>query len=118
MVCFGCGKTNWPRCDKCDELTLFRADAPEYSHPRGYQLIHDAASPPVPIIEGNLGDGTDFFGSSFVSNRAKNWMEETKTFPVELKPALLNIEGVEDRFSAALIPHAVEFSCHSGNPVW
>lgn len=101
MVCPRCGQTNWPRCPSCGELTLFRPDAPEYSHPKGL-AVESTGGPP--IVEGKQWDGSDWFrvkgylGGHFVSNRAKDWMEKTHTFPIAFKPALLNIEGVEDKF--------------------
>src|SRR5262249_24106863 len=36
MVCPGCGKINWPRCFRCERLTMFRPDAPDYSDPKGF----------------------------------------------------------------------------------
>jgi hypothetical protein len=101
MICPGCANINWPRCFRCGELTLYRPDAPEYSHPNGVALEDDAGPR---IVEAKNWDGRDWLrvrgpiGGYFVSNRAKEWMERTHTFPVAFKPALLNIEGVEDKF--------------------
>jgi hypothetical protein len=92
---------NWPYCDNCDKPTLFRPDAPEYSHPNGFRLAESYNTERPAIIEAKDWDGKDFFrqgGSSYCSNRAKEWMEKAKTFPIEFKPALLNIEGVENEF--------------------
>ncbi len=101
MVCPGCGYINWPKCSNCRQLTLFRPDVPEYSHPKGFRLEESDLGEYVQIVEGSQWDGSDFFRVdrvTCVSNRAKDWLEETHTFPVGFKPALLNIEGVEDRF--------------------
>jgi hypothetical protein len=100
MVCPGCGHLNWPRCVACDQLTLFRPDAPDYSHPKGLRLAKNGW-PDVLIVEGQQWDGSDFFRADdcfCVSNRAKEWLEQTHTFPVAFQPALLNIEGVEEKF--------------------
>jgi hypothetical protein len=86
----------------CDQWTLFLPKAPDESHPKGFAV--KGYPPDVEIVEGKDWDGSDFLraggsgGVPFVSNRAKEWMEKTHTFPVKFKPALLNIEGVEDRF--------------------
>jgi hypothetical protein len=101
MVCPGCGRFNWPKCRVCDKFALFRPDAPEYSHPDGFRLALDFLKDRPNIVEAKDWDGSDFFrqgGSPFCSTRAKEWMENTGTFPVSFQPALLNIEGVEDRF--------------------
>ncbi len=100
MVCPGCGKTNWPKCINCDQWTTIIPTMPECSNPKGF--IIKGYPPEVEIVEAKLWDGSDFFeacgGVPFVSNRAKEWMEKTHTFPVKFKPALLNIEGAEDKF--------------------
>lgn len=105
MVCPSCGQTNWPTCVECGQWTLRIPKRPEYSHPKGFLL--QGYPPDVHIVEGKHWDGSDFFmadGVSYVSNRAKEWMEKTHTFPVEFKPALLNIEGVEEKFKDLLPP--------------
>ncbi len=97
MVCEECGYINWPRCLECRELTLYRPDMPEYSHPRGIYMEYDRTKRFAPIVEESLWDGTDFFRvgeALFVSNRAKNWMEQNHTSSVHFEPALLNIEPV------------------------
>ncbi len=102
MVCPSCGQINWPKCIDCDEWTLFLPELPDESHPKGF--VVKGYPPDVAIVEGKDWDGSDFFragasgGVPFVSNRAKEWMEKTHTFPIKFKPALLNIEGVEDKF--------------------
>jgi hypothetical protein len=99
MICPGCGANNWPKCEDCDEWTLFLPKVPNCSHPAGF--IIEGYPPEVCIVEGKQWDGSDWFHSDgiiFVSNRAKEWLERTHTFPVAFKPALLNIEGVEDKF--------------------
>jgi hypothetical protein len=99
MVCPRCGERNWPKCINCDKWTLFLPKAPEYSSPKGFPV--EGYPPDVQVVEGKLWDQKDFFtaaGVAFVSNRAKEWMERTHTHPIEFKPALLNIEGVEEKF--------------------
>lgn len=97
MVCPGCGRLN-TKCFNCGQWAIYQPQHPEYSHLNGF-LIEDNSE--FPIIEAKEWDGSDWFrsqGPYMVSNRAKEWMEKTHTFPVEFKPALLNIEGVEDKF--------------------
>jgi hypothetical protein len=98
MICSGCGRVNIPCCSKCDRWTIFNPEYPEYSDPNGLRVKrYEGPS----IIEAKDWDGSDWFrqgGMLFVSNRAKEWMERTHTHPIEFKPALLNIEGVEDKF--------------------
>jgi hypothetical protein len=99
MVCPACGHTNWPKCVHCDQWTLFLPAMPECSHPNGFLI--EGYPPDVDIVDAKAWDGSDFFKASgglpFVSNKAKEWMEQTHTFPVEFEAALLNTEGVEDR---------------------
>jgi hypothetical protein len=98
MICPGCGHLNTPRCLKCGKITMYQPEAPEYSDSQGFEV---QITPEQWILEGKGWDGSDWVlgnGGIFVSNRAKEWMERTHTFPVAFKPALLNIEGVEDKF--------------------
>ena len=100
MLCPSCGELNTPQCVHCGQWTLFNPEAPEYSHPNGFR--YGAGIPrELVIVEGQQWDGSDFFradGRACVSNRAKEWLEQTHTFPVAFQPALLNIEGVEEKF--------------------
>lgn len=97
MLCPACGFFNDCECIGCGKITVFRPNNPDYSHPKGHLIKWPF--PETLIIEGKEWDGSDFFGGGcFVSNRCKEWLERTHTFPVAFKPALLNIEGAEDRF--------------------
>jgi hypothetical protein len=66
---------------------------------KGFRL--DAYPPDINVVEAKERNGSDGFtcgGLSFISKRAKESMESTPTRPLELAPALLNIEGVEEKF--------------------
>lgn len=100
MVCPGCGEFNWPKCAGCGKMTLYRPDEPEYSDPGGLAFELDVDGPA--IVEGKDWDGSDWFdvvwGATCVSNKAKEWLERIHAVPIQFKRALLNIEGVEDKF--------------------
>jgi hypothetical protein len=94
MVCTACGHQNWPRCSNCANFTLFRPEAPAYSHPRGFRLGDSGSGDARPIVEASTWDGSDFFycdGSAFVNNRAKEWLERNGARPIRFEPALLSI---------------------------
>lgn len=99
MICPHCHFTNWPACINCSRWTLNLPNLPENSDRNGFTV--EAYPPEEWIVEGQEWDGSDFFnmqGLAFVSNRAKQWLESIHAFPIEFRPALLNIEGCEDRF--------------------
>lgn len=98
IICPSCGE--WTRtCTKTQKQVIATADAAEYKRRRGKKMVLLKGDfPPAPyVVEGKEWDGSDFFGS-FISDKAKLWLERTHTFPTDIRPALLDIEGVEDRF--------------------
>ncbi len=102
LVCPGCGDTNF-KCENCNQWTIFQPDTPEYSHPKGFAL--QGYFPEAEIVEAKDWDGSDFFlagcggNVAFVTNRVRDWIGELDAYPIDFKPALLNIEGVEERFN-------------------
>jgi len=100
MVCRVCGHRNWPSCVRCGKWSLFDPKDPEWSNPKGFVL--KGYPPQEQIVEAKQWDGRDFFradGIPMVSKNAKEWLEKTHTFPIAFKPAVLNIEGVEHKFT-------------------
>jgi len=91
MICPGCGRTNWPFCEKCGRATLFNPLHPEYSATNGFVL--ENYPPQQEIVEGASWDGTDFFysdGIPFISEKARKWMITEHVDPVEFNVALLS----------------------------
>ena len=98
MICPGCGATNWPKCDDCDQWNLYLPEMPECSNPKGF-LIR-GYPPDIPIVDGSTWDGSDFFradGLPFVSKRVQEWFDRNHVTPDVLKPALLDVEGMNDK---------------------
>ncbi len=100
VVCPGCGRIQRD-CLSCGQLTLYLPKAKMGSREKGFRL--DGYPPNVDIVEAKEWDGSDGFqsgGADYISDRAKNWLEETHTSLVQIAPALLNVEGVEEKFGA------------------
>ena len=82
-------------CLHCGRKTLFLPRAPEASDKDGFRL--EGYPPAKHVVEAKDWDGSDWFecgGVPFVSSNAKEWLEKTHTHPVDIRPALLNVEGV------------------------
>ncbi len=59
--------------------------------------------PDVGIVEAKEWDGSDGFSSgglNYVNSRAKDWLERTHSSPAQFVPALLNVEGAEDKHAS------------------
>jgi len=99
VVCPGCGVIQ-RECLSCRQLVLYLPEARMGSRMKGFQL--DGYPPDVSIVEAKEWDGSDGFmsgGSGYISSRANAWLEKTHTSPTEFVPALLNVEGVEEKFT-------------------
>jgi hypothetical protein len=94
LICPTCGFHNHP-CVVCDKPTLMGPDA---KVPADDRRLRIEAFPEVKIVEGTDWDGSDWFmvGGMFISDRAKEWLERTHTFPIDIKPALLNVQGMKN----------------------
>jgi hypothetical protein len=98
VVCPGCGRIQ-RQCLACGKNTLFLPGAPwADSDEKGFRF---EGYPDIDIVQAKEWDGSDWFdsgGMTFISSRAKDWLERTHTYPIEIKPALLDVEGVEEKF--------------------
>jgi hypothetical protein len=71
----------------------------------GQWLFYSKGAPKQYVVDGRNWDGADFFkvrGTSdtlFVSERARKWLAGIGATGFDLKPALLDIEGAEERFA-------------------
>src|SRR5262249_9532430 len=95
VVCAGCGEIQ-RECLNCGKKTLYLPNSSESSDKRGFRL--EGYPPEVPVVEAKEWDGSDWFtcgGAPFIGNRAKEWLERTHTYPIEVKKALLNVEGAQ-----------------------
>lgn len=101
VVCPDCRVVfNW--CPNCDQRILRDEGDVKLGDIR---LVH-RGFPNSLIVEAKDWDGSNFFavkgtgGSWFVDRKAKDWLEKTHVTGSKLRPALLNIEGVEDKFKS------------------
>jgi hypothetical protein len=102
MVCPGCGRVNDP-CFHCRNRTLIYPD--ETPGPNERRISCDFRTGPK-IVEARDWEGADWFeltgnraGGPFVNKKAKEWCEKNRIPYWTFEPALLNVEGVEDRFN-------------------
>jgi hypothetical protein len=100
MVCAGCGRVNDP-CLRCGNRTLITPDArPAIQERRA--IFHDG--PKKKIVEARDWDGANWFkvlgkrGGTFVDRKAKDWCERQHIPHMVFTPAILDVQGVEDRF--------------------
>jgi hypothetical protein len=94
VICPGCGDLQ-RECLHCGRKTLFLPRAPEASAKDGFRL--EGYPNDKHVVEAKDWDGSDWFecgGVPFISTKVKEWLEKTHTHPVDIRPALLNVEGV------------------------
>ncbi len=97
VVCPGCGEFNDP-CPKCGQNTIVESKDEIVEGER--RIYHGFGNQPkIFVVEERDWDGSDWFfvdgrvGNAFLSNRAKEWLEKTHVFDIEIKPALLARKG-------------------------
>lgn len=92
LICPACGILNG-ECLSCGQQAIVGPREPLTPNDR---RLRSMADPPDEwVVEAKDWDGSDCFevkqaGGFFLSNRAKEWLEATHTYPIDIKPALLN----------------------------